>query len=340
MPRVSQKTINRSWMLSITLSIILIIFTVVTLYLPFLQIIGDESLCKEIAESKGLLSCKELTVIHIGVLNLGGIDFIVSGIPIFDILDLTLLSILIVIAIPAYYYRKDHVWRSKADSYLPFLLREISDAQKVGLPLPRAVIESSKRQYGPLTEELQKMAAKISWGIPFSVGLRSMQKNIDTPLFDRTAVLILEAEKSGGETADIFDSAYIHVSELLGLQRERLSAMAPYRWIIIVAFLVFSFVIIILLNTFFAQLATQAAKAEAAASSGALGSGSANVIGGLGIPLAGLQILFFHMLIIEGFFAGLIAAKMSSGNIKIGMGNSIVLLLIGWVISKAGALAL
>ena len=134
----------------------------------------------------------------------------------------TLISIKIV---PANNYRKDNTWKEKLDEHLPNLLREISDAQKVGLPLPRAVVEASKRQYGPLTDELQLMAAKISWGIPFSQGLREMQRNIQTPLFDRTSILILEAEKAGGQTDEIFDSAYVHVNELLGLKRERLASM-------------------------------------------------------------------------------------------------------------------
>jgi len=338
MPRVAKSTLKRSWIVGIVLSTVTMIFTFLFLYIPFLRIVQNPSECSNVVEDinlaqpdRGLTSCIELTVLDIGVLKIGNIEFRIGNIPIFDILDLTLLSVLLVLVFPAYYYRKDHAWRTKADRYLPFLLREISDAQKVGLPLPRAVIAAAKRQYGPLSEELERMAAKISWGIPFSTGLRSMQKNINTPLFDRTAVLILEAEKSGGETADIFDSAYLHVTELLGLQRERLSAMSPYRWIIIVAFLVFSVVIIILLNTFFAQLAVQSAQTAAAGQA---------TLGGLTLPLAVLQVLFFHMLLIEGFFAGLIAAKMSNGNIKVGLLNSIILLLIGWVFSKLGALTI
>lgn len=338
MPRVAQRTIRRSWVLSITLSVLLAIFTLIFLYVPFLEKVNDNTICQQIIETiENKSSCIELTVLDVGILNIQGFQFTIpfTDIPIFDILDLTLITIVSFFIIPAYYYRKDYVWRTKADSYLPFLLREISDAQKVGLPLPRAVIEASKRQYGPLTEELKKMAAKLSWGIPFATGLRSMQRNINTPLFDRTAILILEAEKSGGETADIFDSAYLHVTELLGLQRERLSAMAPYKWIIIVAFLVFSFVIIILLNTFFAQLAQQSAEFESN-----LNNLNDSKLGGLDISLATLQVLFYHMLIIEGFFSGLIAAKMSTGNIRVGLSNSLILLFIAWFISKIGVITL
>lgn len=316
MPRVSQKTLTYSWYVSVTLAIVTSIFTFVALYVPFLEAIGDEGIDPR------------LTIIDIGSLTVGEVNF---G-PILDILDLTYLSALFLFLLPSYFYRKDHLWRKKIDDNLPYLLREISDAQKVGLPLPRAIVEASKRQYGPLTEELQKMAAKISWGIPFSVGLRQMQANIETPLFDRTAVLILEAEKSGGETAQIFDAAYDHVTELLGLRRERLGAMSPYRYIILISFVVFAFVIVILLNTFFIQLAMQAASQSEA------GADADTGFGGLPIHLAGLQMLFFHLLVIEGMFSGLIAAKMSTGSYTQGMTSCLTLLTLAWVIFKVGAL--
>jgi len=273
------------------------------------------------------------SILEFGVLNIFGIEFKFGGITVFDILDMTLLTLVSILIIPGYYYRKDIAWKEKIDNNLPNLLREISDAQKVGLPLPKAVIEASKRQYGPLTEELKLMASKISWGIPFSQGLREMQANISTPLFDRTSVLILEAEKAGGETDEIFDSAYQHVTELLGLKRERLASMSPYKWIIIVAFIVFALVIVILLNSFFAQLAVQTAQIQATGD-----ESLSNSFGGLSLHLSLLQLIFFHLLIIEGFFSGLIASKMSTGHYTQGLFTSISLLVIAWLIFKLGIL--
>ena len=339
MPRVSNQTINKAWIVSIVLFILIGSFTLIYLYIPFFNnvsnaesIINDKS-----APSADRLSQTSKTILDFGVLKLTPsltLQFQLGSfnITIFDILDMTLLTLISLIILPAYYYRKDNNWKEKVDEHLPNLLREISDAQKVGLPLPRAVVEASKRQYGPLTDELQLMAAKISWGIPFSQGLREMQRNIQTPLFDRTSILILEAEKAGGQTDEIFDSAYVHVNELLGLKRERLASMASYKWIIVVAFLVFAFVIVILLNSFFIQLAKQSAELSSA------DSNNLSSFGGLPLHLASLQLLFFHLLLIEGLFAGLIASKMSTGRYTQGLFNSIYLLILAWFIFKLGAL--
>jgi len=225
-----------------------------------------------------------------------------------DITDITILTILALLLMPALAYKSDQKWRNDIDDHIPSLLREISDAQKTGLPLPRAILEASTHQYGALTPELKKMASKISWGIPFSKALRSLTETADTPLMKRTTLLILEAERSGGAIEDVFESAHKHVSEVLGLKRERLGAMKPYTWIIYASFIVFAMVMIILLYSFFQTLAVQMVEA--------VRSGEKPNIA-LPFNIAGLQLVFFHLMVIEAVFAGLIAGKMGEGDAKI-----------------------
>lgn len=243
----------------------------------------------------------------------------------FDIMDVTVVTILALILIPALAYNSDQKWRDNIDDHIPSLLREISDAQKTGLPLPRAILEASKHQYGALTPELKKMASKISWGIPFSNALRSLTETADTPLMKRTSLLILEAERSGGAIEDVFESAHKHVSEILGLKRERLGSMKPYRWIIYASFIVFSIVMIILLVAFFEKLAVQMVDAVAEEQ-----AATAN----LPFNVAGLQLLFFHLMVIEAIFAGLIAGKMGQGDARLGLRDSCILLGICYVFFK------
>ena len=242
-----------------------------------------------------------------------------------DIIDVTVLAILVLTLAPALAYTSDQKWRDNIDDNIPSLLREISDAQKTGLPLPRAIMSASQHNYGALTPELKKMAAKISWGIPFSNTLRSLTKTTDTPLMKRTSLLILEAERSGGAIEDVFESAHNHVSEVLGLKRERLGAMKPFTWIIFASFIVFALVMIILLTSFFQTLAVQMVEAVAE-------DQEPNTA--LPFNVAGLQLLFFHMMVIEAIFSGLIAGKMGQGEAKLGLRYSCILLVICYIIFK------
>jgi flagellar protein FlaJ len=279
MPKVSQERIKYLWTIS---SIIGIIIIAVGIILPLLQLI--------------LLFTA-----------------------IFTPTDFFVLGLLVIITPPATAYFVDGRWRNGIDNNLPQLLRDISDAQRTGLSLPRAILESAKREYGPLTAELQKMAAKISWGVSFREAMQALSETADTPLVRRASVLILEAERFGGAAEDVFESAHTHVVELLTIRRERMGQIRPYIFIIYAAFLVFLFVCIVLITTFFGPMATQA------------GAG----IFALAIDIEYMNNLFLHMLVVEGFFGGLVAGKMGEAQTLAGLKHSTVLVAVGWIVFRA-----
>jgi len=233
--------------------------------------------------------------------------------------DFFILGLLVIITPPASAYFVDQRWRNGIDNNLPQLLRDISDAQRTGLSLPRAILESSKREYGPLTTELKKMAAKISWGVSFREAMQALSETADTPLVRRASVLILEAERFGGAAEDVFESAHTHVVELLTIRRERAGQIRPYIFIIYAAFLVFLFVCIVLITTFFGPMATQAGAGMFA----------------LAIDIDYMNTLFLHMLVVEGFFGGLVAGKMGEAELRAGLKHSVLLVALGWIIFRA-----
>ncbi|MFW9995513.1 MAG: type II secretion system F family protein [Candidatus Odinarchaeota archaeon] len=304
MPRVKKSTFQIGWAVSIVLSVAVLLYTFITMYIPYIQFLADNPLS---VEGKSIGNIVKDPIFYF-----------------FDIVDLTFIGLILLFFLPGYLYRKDFRWRNAADNSLPDFLREIGDAQKVGLPLPRAVVEASKREYGPLTEELRFMASKMSWGVGFHESLLRMKKRINTRLFDRTSVLILEAERSGGSIEDVFEAAHNHVSELLAVKRERAAAMQSYTWIIYAAYVVFAFVMVILLISFFATMATQSMLFA-----GSEVESTINIVN-----IAALELLFFHMLMIQGSFSGIVAGKMGSGDAYLGLTHNIVLLTIGYLIYK------
>jgi len=241
--------------------------------------------------------------------------------------DFIALAILAAITPPSVAFYIDARWREGIDENLPNLLRDIADAQRTGLSLPRAVAQSSKRNYGPLTVELKKMAAKISWGIPFDQAMRAFTETADTELNSRSSILILEAQRSGGVIEDIFDSAQKHVEDILALRKERLGSMKPYIWIIYTAFMIFLLVIVVLFQTFFYPMT------EMYESFQDVGFGG----DAMGLPrqtLESYQILFLHMTLIEGLFSGVVAGKMGEGKARAGLKHSSVMIFVGWISYK------
>ena len=241
--------------------------------------------------------------------------------------DWLALGIIFLIGIPAFLvYLKDIKIKQSIDNNLPFLLREIADSQRIGMHLPRAIEEASKRNYGPLTSELRKLSAKVSWGVSFSEAMTSFRDNIDTPLSREATILILEAEKSGGDLEEIFTSATSHIQEQLEIKKERQSAIFPYLIIVYISFFIFLIVIYILFVSFFNYFGEN--------SIATIESGTSNTTASVRIPIHAFRVAFFYVVLSQAFLSGITAGKMGSGSIKSGLLHSSVLIAVGFLFYK------
>jgi flagellar protein FlaJ len=217
---------------------------------------------------------------------------------------------------PAVLTYLDFKWRKAIDEHLPDLFRSIVQAQETGMTLIQALEEASKRNYGPLTAELKKMNAQISWGMTFEESLIALGKRVNTVLMQRTVPLISEASRSGGHVEKVFDPLGKFVQTTLLLDKERRNQTRPYIAIIYVAFFVFLFTIILLFKSFFTSMQGLPTLGTAVMSS------------------LEMERLFFHMTSIQAFFGGLVAGKMGEGTISAGLKHSLVMMLCGYIVLK------
>jgi len=244
-----------------------------------------------------------------------------------DAIDISLhewivMAFIILLGLPAILiYEREGRRLNGIDTNLPNLLREIADSQRIGMHLPRAISEASKRNYGPLTKELKKLAAKVSWGIPFRDAMLSFRDTLDTPLAKQATILILEAERSGGELEKIFESAKDYVQELLDIKKERENAIKPYIYIVFISYLIFAVVIYVLFTTFFAPFAARPITTAAGEEF-------------IAIPFEAFKVGFLYMLTTQAFFSGLTAGKMGKGSVKLGILYSSILMFIGLIFHK------
>ncbi len=234
--------------------------------------------------------------------------------PLFD--EYLLLAVVITVFPPAVLDYVDYRWKREIDKHLPDLFRSVVQAQKSGMTLPQAMEDTSKRNYGPLTRELKKMVAQMSWGVPFEKALQSFGKRVDTSLVRRTIPLILEAQRSGGQVERVFEPLEIFVQNTLTFDDERKSQTRPYIAIIYVAFFVFLFTIIMLFKSFFVDLTD-------------LSTGQFELMS----PTEARSI-FFHMSTIQAFFGGVVAGKMGEGTVGGGLKHSVILLTCGYLAFK------
>ena len=239
---------------------------------------------------------------------------LLRGNPLFE--EYFLLAVVITVFPPAVLDYVDYRWKHSVDKYIPDLFRSIVQAQKSGMPLPQSLEEAAKRQYGPMTVELKKMVAQMSWGVSFEDALRSLGRRVDTTLMRQIIPLILEAQRSGGQVEKVFEPLEEFVQTTLTFDTERKTQTRPYLAIIYVAFFVFLFTIIILLKSFFVDMADfKLSQFDLMAPTEA-------------------RSIFFHMSSIQAFFGGLVAGKMGEGTIGGGLKHSVIMLTCGYLAFK------
>jgi flagellar protein FlaJ len=230
--------------------------------------------------------------------------------------DIIFFAVIAGVTPPAIISYIDYKWRRAIDEHLPDLFRSIVQAQETGMTLVQALQEAAKRDYGPLTAELKKMNAQISWGMPFEQALLNMGKRVNTVLVQRTVPMIIEASRSGGRVEKVFDPMGKFIQTTLMLDKERRTQTRPYIAIIYVAFFVFLFTITLLFRSFFANM------------------NGLSLLTTTAIPANEMQRIFFRMTSIQAFFGGLVAGKMGDGTISAGLKHSLILMLAGYITLK------
>ncbi len=221
---------------------------------------------------------------------------------------------------PAIMYFFDSKRRDSIDNNIPHLIRDIADAGRSGMTLTRAIEISAERDYGPLTKEIKRLIAKISFRVPLEKALQYFSDATGTMLSRRTAMLVSEANKSGGDIQESLESVSKHVQEIQYLERKRRATLRPFIGVMYISFAVFLVTVYLLISSFFKQLANT-------------NFGGGGSIGGVGfnfisLPLPKITAVFLYMAMVEALFAGLVGGKMATGYLKDGLKHAILLMMI------------
>ena len=249
-------------------------------------------------------------------------EFFLQADLIFKTDQLVFLALILALFPPAIINLLDMRWRLSVDSNIPEFLRELSEAGRTGVTLTRALDLASKRRYGPLSSELERIVNKLSWGGNFEESLKNFGERVETKLSKRTSILLTEINHSGGDIKEVLDTVSRHIRELQSIENERRSQLRTYVAIVYIAFFIFIFIDYILLQTFFAKIESL--------------KESLSEVGGMflmqELSFESIKTIMFHMAIMQGLFGGLIAGKMGEGALGAGLKHSLILIIIAFLI--------
>lgn len=234
----------------------------------------------------------------------------------------TILCAVVMVLLPIILVYETQARRTKeVERWMPDFLRGLSSAIRSGLPLSRAITTLSTTRLGALTPYLKKMQATLHWGGTSDDALAKLAESTRSTSVSRVVTLMKGATLAGGKTDVVVDIASEDILAAQTQERERIGAMASYMLIVYVTFATFVFTAFSL-SSFMFSLSPQA---------------PTGVIGGLpmlssGINPALAKQIFFHAILIQGFCSGLIAGKMSGGNVLAGLKHSLIMLVAGYLI--------
>ena len=211
----------------------------------------------------------------------------------------------------------------KIDERFPDFVRDLAESRRAGMTFTRAIMHSSKGNYGVLTPEIKKIAQQISWGSSVDEALSAFARRINTKLIRRTISLIIEAGRSGGNVADVLDAASRDAREIRLLETERRTSMMSYVAVIYVGMMVFLLIIVLLCSTLIPAMTGEGATGLAGAHGGKGGITEKDII-----PV------FFYANLVQGVGMGLVTGVFEEGNVISGVKHVFIMVLITWVVFK------
>ena len=240
-----------------------------------------------------------------------------------DPTNIVILAFLLIIMPPGFFNFYETRRISRLEAEFPAMVRDISLSVKSGMTLKGAMSVAAGGQYGTLTRAIKQMDNAISWGVSFEDALLHFARKYPTSLIRRTVFTLIEASRMGGQLGEIMEGIATDVEETKALEKRRSSETKPYLLVCYVSYFVFLAVILIMSYVFLPMMQESANVATGKALPGGLGQFAVSDAG-----LALYDRLFFHALVIQGFFAGIVTGKMAEGKVVAGLKHSVFFIIV------------
>ena len=212
--------------------------------------------------------------------------------------------------------------------------RNLVESVKAGTPISKSILNIRKKDYGKLNPYIEKLSNQIALGIPVKLALETFARDTNSITIARAVTIISESEKAGGQIEEILESVALSVSQVDKLKKERSAAMYT---LVVQGYIIFMIFIVIMLVMQFKILPIASGLGDSVGLNGdSSGAPNLGLLGGGTCVKATPQELarpFLFLLIIQGFFAGLVIGKIAEGKIRLGLKHSFILIVIAVLVT-------
>lgn len=202
--------------------------------------------------------------------------------------------------------------KKKEELYTEFLFK-LSEMMRGGLDPIKSVKELAKSDMGVLTPHIRIASNEMLYGKSFEEAMRSMSASIGSELVRRYTELVIQASYSGGSVADLILKSSEDMRNIINLEREKEGALSQFTLIFYFAQGIIVFIAYTLNSSLLPFL-----------TDGSTGSlFGENAIQSIDFPTG-----FFHLIMINALFGGLVIGKISEGDVRYGL-KHVVILMVG-----------
>jgi flagellar protein FlaJ len=240
--------------------------------------------------------------------------------------NVMVLGLLVMLSFPAVVEFFNFRWVRQADRNIPRFLRDLAEAVRSGVTLPRALEEASQRDYGPLSKELEKTMAKFIMGASWEEAIMTLYSSIKRPGVLRLCTILVEANQAGGRMVDVLDSSVDLFTSIEDYKEEQYTNMRPYLLTIYMSSAVFLIIAFVVLHEFLVPLFV-ATESKGVKEAGVL----ANVL-----DINYYASILFWGSFVEAVFGGFIAGKIVDRSLLAGLCHSVILVVITLVFFNLG----
>ncbi|HDS64152.1 MAG TPA: hypothetical protein ENN52_08590 [Methanofollis liminatans] len=202
--------------------------------------------------------------------------------------------------------------KKKEEIYTEFLFK-LSEMMRGGLDPIKSVKELAKSDIGVLTPHIRMASNEMLYGRSFEEAMRRMSASIGSDLIRRYTELVIQSSYSGGSVADLILKSSEDMRSIINLEREKEGALSQFTLIFYFAQGIIVFISYTLNSSLLPFLT---------------GGATGDLFGENEIQNIDFPNGFFHLIMINALFGGLVIGKISEGDVRYGL-KHVVILMVG-----------
>ncbi len=207
--------------------------------------------------------------------------------------------------------------REKVESTVPQFLRYVSEKTQTGVFLIDVLEQAIDEDFGPLNKPLEKATVHFRLTNNFRRSMDLMSTELEVLAADSLCSILVESYETGGDLEEVLNHSVELFSDVWEYKRKRNSDTSQYVAIIYLGVFIFCAMTWMLITKFFDPLANTIGDITMMGSFG---------VGGINVNYQ--KSIMFWAAIMEAFFGGLVAGKISKGKIASGTLHSSILIVL------------